>query len=369
MDYRDYLQSIYFDAKSPGSFTSPEKLYQVIKKEGKFVISRNKIKRWLREQDVYTLHRDVKRKFTRRKFITSGVDVQWGADLADVSNTSKYNDGVTYLLIVIDVFSKYLFIEPLKSKRAKDVLQAFERVLRHDRAPHILQTDKGGEFNNKLFKSGLGKRDIVYFTAQNENIKVSPVERVIRTFRNKLHKLFQSKRSYRYLEDLQGLVASYNSTPHRSLPNRLSPTDVNKDNEAIVWDFMYNRNQNDPPALKQELKFKIGDLVRLAYNKYTFQRDYQQKWTSEIFKVAERFISQGTRNYRVDDFAGDAVIGSFYEQELQGVSKDEDALWIVEHILRKRKRGGTEEYLVKYEGWPDKFNSWVRKDDIRNIAK
>lgn len=107
MDYRDYLHSIYFDAKNPGSFTSPEKLYQIVRKQGKYKISRAKIKNWLREQDVYTLHKDVKRKFSRRKIITSGVDVQWGADLASVENVAQHNEGVKYLLMVIDIFSKF----------------------------------------------------------------------------------------------------------------------------------------------------------------------------------------------------------------------------------------------------------------------
>lgn len=372
MDYRDYLESLYFDPKSPASFTSPEKLYQIIKTQGKYTISRRKIKQWLKGQDVYTLHKDVKRTFARRQIITSGIDVQFAVDLADVSNISKFNDGVNNLLMVIDVFSKYLFIQPLKSKRAKDVLEAFDLVLQEGRVPQIVYTDKGGEFNNRLFKTYLQKRSIKYFTTQNENIKVSPVERVIRTFRNKMHKLFQSTRSYKYLEYLQDLTKSYNATPHRSLPRHMSPSEVNKENEAIVWDYMYNNPDKirfQPSSDKHKFKYNIGDLVRLVYNKYTFQRDYQQKWTSEIFKISERLMRQGVPVYRVTDYSNDVIIGTFYEQELQNVHKDEDALWIVEKIIRKRKRRGREEYLVKYEGWPAAYNSWVEKDDIQNISR
>jgi hypothetical protein len=363
---------LYYDAKSPASFTSPEKLYQIVKRQGKYGISRNKIKKWLQEQDVYTLHRQIKRKFTRRKIITSGVDVQWAADLASVANTAKYNDGMNYLLMVICVFSKYLFVEPLRSKRAKDVLEAFERILQQGRKPQIVYTDKGGEFNNRLFKSYLQKMGIKYFTSQNEDTKVSPVERVIRTFRNKMHKLFQNTRSYRYLEQLQSLKNSYNLTPHTSLPKHMSPSEINRENEAVVWDYMYNKNNSsnkihEQSSTKLEFKYNKGDLVRLAYTKYTFQRDYNQKWTSEVFKISERFIKQGIPAYKVADFSNDVLVGTFYGQELQKVYKNQDALWIIEKVLRKRKRGGVHEYLVKYEGWPNKFNSWVRKEDIHNI--
>ena len=80
-------------------------------------------------------------------------------------------------------------------------------------------------------------------------------------------------------------------------------------------------------------------------------------------------MRQGVPVYRVTDYSNDVIIGTFYEQELQNVHKDEDALWIVEKIIRKRKRRGREEYLVKYEGWPAAYNSWVEKDDIQNISR
>ena len=69
------------------------------------------------------------------------------------------------------------------------------------------------------------------------------------------------------------------------------------------------------------------------------------------------------------DFANYPVEGSFSKQELQKVNKSEDALWIIEKVIRKRKKGKWEEYLVKYDGWPSKFNSWVKKSEVVNIAR
>lgn len=179
---------------------------------------------------------------------------------------------------------------------------------------------------------------IKYLTTQNENIKVSPVERVIGTFRNKIFKLFQASRSFRYLEDLSGLVDSYNSTPHRSLPEYMSPSDVRKENEAIVWDHMYNDFAVKNTKPYPEFKFNIGDLVRLAFNKdKQFRKDWNQKWTSEIFKISETNLSQGFAIYKVIDFLNEPVIGTFYEHELQKVYKTEEALWIIEKVLKKRK--------------------------------
>ena len=213
----EYLKNLYFDPSHPASFSGPDKLYRIVKREGKFKIGKKKIKQWLQDQDEYSLFRDTKRKFPRRKTVVSGVDTQWGIDLASVQNIAKYNDGVQYLVIAIDVFPKFLFIEQLKGRKANDVVNEFDRILAGGRIPNVVYSDKGSEFNNASFKNFLGKRHIKYFTTQNEDIKVSVAERVIRTLPNKMHKVFQKFRSYRFVEKLQDLVDSYNRTPHRTL--------------------------------------------------------------------------------------------------------------------------------------------------------
>ena len=148
------------------------------------------------------MQRDIKRKSKRRRVVVSGVDSQWGAYLADVQSLEKTNDGIKYWLIVIDMFSKFLFIETLTDKKASTVLAAFKKVLVQGRTPEDLSSDKGGELNNSLLKNELKKRHIKYFTTQNEDIKNSIAERVIRTIRNKIYRLFQRQRSYCYVEVL-----------------------------------------------------------------------------------------------------------------------------------------------------------------------
>ena len=167
------------------------------------------------------------------------MDRQWGVDLANVESLEKSNDGIKYWLIVIDTFSKFLFVEMIKNKKAITVLNAFMKILNSGRRTEVVSSDKDGEFNNALFKRELKKFHIKYFTTQNEDMKNSVAERVIRTLRNKLYRLFQRQRSYRYIEVLPEIVKSCNKTKHRSLGN-MAPIDVNKDNEAMVWDKMYN---------------------------------------------------------------------------------------------------------------------------------
>ena len=65
------------------------------------------------------------------------------------------------------------------------------------------------------------------------------------------------------------------------------------------------------------------------------------------------------RIYRLVDFQGDAVKGVFYREEIQKVSKDGDRVYRIEKVLKTKGKGARKQYLVKWLGWPVKFNSWV----------
>ena len=183
--------------------------------------------------------------------------------------------------------------------------------------------------------------------------------------------MFRYKRSYRFLENLQNIVRNYNSTPHSSLPYNLSPNQVTKSNEAEVADFLYNEIWNIPSQQKASFsyKFQIGDIVRLSYAKYTFQRDYQQKWIGELFKIVERRMVENIQIYKSVDFMNDPVLGTFYWNELLKVQKSKDSLWLIEKVIKTRKVSGKKQYLVKFQDWPSKFNSWDDEPSIEEIKR
>ena len=93
------------------------------------------------------LHRPVKRKFKKRQVFVRDIDEIWAADLADMSAFSKDNKGFKFLLLVIDIFSKYGWIIPLKNKEGLTVANALKSIF-EERKPEKLWTDKGKEFYN-----------------------------------------------------------------------------------------------------------------------------------------------------------------------------------------------------------------------------
>ena len=106
-----------------------------------------------------------------------------------------------------------------------------------------------------------------------------------------------------------------------------------------------------------QFKFEFGDKVRISNLTRPFKKGYLPKWTEEIFTISSR-ISRRPPVYKVKDYDGEEIEGTFYEEELQKVTKT-DQVYRIERVLKKRKRNGKMEYFVKWFGYPDKFSSWV----------
>jgi len=99
----------YYDPKFPGSFAGAQAYEKAIKQP---------VKNWLKTQPTYTLHRPSKLNFPRRKVMVAGSNQQLQSDLIDFSMLQKYNDGMCYIVTLIDTFSKFAYVECIKSKNA-----------------------------------------------------------------------------------------------------------------------------------------------------------------------------------------------------------------------------------------------------------
>ena len=98
--------------------------------------------------------------------------------------------------------------------------------------------------------------------------------------------------------------------------------------------------------------------MRISKRRLPFEKGYVGRWSEEVFFVKARLPTVPV-TYRLTDLSGEDIKGSFYNDELQIVVKLDDALFDIERILKTRKRAGKVEYLIKWRGYPNKFNSWV----------
>ena len=124
----DYLARIYFDLTKPGSFQSAKKLYQTVKREGVYNISRYEIQKWLQKQKTYSLQKATRHTFQKIPVVVAGKDDQWSADLMDMIKYSKQNKNVKYVLVVVDTFSKYLWLRLLKDKTGASVVKKHSAI-------------------------------------------------------------------------------------------------------------------------------------------------------------------------------------------------------------------------------------------------
>lgn len=359
----DILKAYYFTASNPAAYSGAPKLYRIINRKYPKLFSLKFVENWLNNQDAYSIQKGVRHRFKTANVRVSTIGEQFDIDLLSMINISKENDGVQYLLFCIDIFSRQVWAKPLKNKTAKSVLNAMEAILK-DQTPKKIRSDNGSEFSNHWFRKFMKDNNVYYFTTRNPP-KANYVERVQRTIKTALYRMMRHRRSYRYIDHLNDIVANYNATPHRSL-GYLAPNDINKDNEADVWAYMYLKKKMYNSTGKLAFRFKKGDYVRISFVKHPFRRAYQEQFTTEIFKVASRFNKQGIAMYKLIDLNDDSIKGSFYNAELQKVDKDENSLWYIEKILKKRKRNKKLEYFVKWQGFPKIFNSWIDAAEVKN---
>ena len=126
----------------------------------------------------------------------------WGADLVYMQLLSRYNKGIRFFLCVIDIFSKYAWIVPLKDKKGVSIVAAFQSILKQsNRKPIKIWLDKDSEFYNASFKKWLQDNDIVMYSTHNEG-KFVVAERFIRTLKNKVYKYMASISKNVYIDKL-----------------------------------------------------------------------------------------------------------------------------------------------------------------------
>ena len=109
-------------------------------------------------------------------------------------------------------------------------------------------------------------------------------------------------------------------------------------------------------------------MVRISYLKRVFNRGFNQQWTDEIFKIKARMETK-PYTYKLQDFDGDDISGTFYEPELVKVTPTKNPVYRIEKVILSRKVRGKVQYLVKWQGWPNKFNSYVSKKELTNFMK
>ena len=299
------LKKLYLDPKFPGSYSGAYKFYQEVKNIHPKVTLK-KVNEFLKSQDAYTLHKRTRKPKFRRTLVFKPRDL-WQIDLLDMQKYSKENDGYRYICVIIDCFSRYVWVKPLKNKTGKTTVKALALLLMNER-PKLIQADQGTEFFNRDVKRMLeafGPK--LYHTYTDK--KAAIVERVQRTLRGRLGRLFTKRGNFKWIDKIDDIVTAYNNTHHSSI--KMKPADVDEEHIANIF-------FNSLPNLKKTIKFSNGDRVRILIKKNQFAKEFEKSWSEEIFKI-KRIQNTNPITYLIEDLDGEDIIGGFYTEELQAL--------------------------------------------------
>ena len=299
-DLNSYLHNLYYDLKSPVSFSGFYKLYNKTKNDGLFKVKPKYVKKWLSMQESYTSHHPVVRNFSRPRVLAFSLNYQWDSDTANMVKYKDSNDGYSYFAVFIDIFSRFLYTYPLRTLSGSEMTKIFERLI-NDKGvkPKKLRTDQGSEYKNKHFETLLQKENIEHILTYYET-KANFAEQVIKTIKLKIFKYFTKSETFRWVDVLSDLTRGYNNSIHRSI--RMSPQDAQSSDPYKVWSNQYakvtypksyfsaqkiKKNLISGVRDRKKFKYNIADRVKIPYIKKTFDREYSEKWSGEIFTVID----------------------------------------------------------------------------------
>jgi hypothetical protein len=249
-----------------------------------------------KKQLTKELTRPVIKTFPRRNIITSYINDIWGADLLDVSNMKKPNNNITFLLIIIDIYSRYAICIPLKNKSGNEVVGAFKSI---KVVPKNLWVDEGKEFYNVEMKKYCKENDInMYHTYSG--LKSVFAERFNKTLRDLIFTYLHSNDTKNYIDELPKIIANYNNTYHNSIKE--TPYNI----------YIKGKEPKKKIYLSdEEPKLKVDDYVRKVTVKKLFEKGYTPKWSEEIYMVSSVDDNQLPIMYELK-----GIKGKFYYNQL-----------------------------------------------------
>lgn len=343
----------------PTNFSSPGNLQRFYGDRFK----KSEIINTLQNIDSYTLHREYKEPRQRNPYYVRYYLEQIQADLIDVRSLSDKNDGVNWLLLAIDSFSKYLWIKPMKNKSGKDTRAAFIDLVERDLAGKRIEsffTDRGKEFVNRYVRNYLQSKKIRHDLAFSE-IKCGVAERANRTIQDIMYRFMTEYQTSRYIDVLDDIVQSYLQRGHRSLEYMTPEKAALPENHPLVLEAHINKYRKIKRVVP---RYQVGDKVRiksLGRLQHAFQRGYHVRFTYEQFEIIRISTTMPKPFYYLKSLDTDEEIqGGFYQEMLQPIKGDVHKL----SVLKSRRRLGRTQHYVSYLGFGPKHNQWIDEDQF-----
>lgn len=361
----------YVTPSHPIAFSSPGAVYRYY--EGRVPVST--VIKVLESVDAYTRHREVKRPSVFNPFYSYQRRTDYQADLIDIGAIRRANSFYAYLLVVIDVFTRKLWVMPLKTKSASSMTKAMRKWLEEQerdggRRDRRLYTDRGKEFIALAVGNLLKEHQFQHTTSQRGLYKAAIAERVNKTLQTKIYKYLSHTGRTRYVDVLPELVGSYNNAKHSTLEHELTPEEAdmveNEDRVREIHGNRYYQVMQEMDRERKKRKFKKGQIVRITLARGRKVgpegRAYTPFFSDELFVVVSCLRRMPVPKYKLRSMLTlDYAPGTFYANELTRKAR---RVFKIEKVLKTKKEGGETVKLVRLQGLHPGFDSWVKAEDI-----
>ena len=236
-------------------------------------------KKWTNKKEVeselaklkgYALHKDVRKKFKRRRIMVNMINEIFAADLKDTQKLADDNLCYRFILVVTDGLSKKLYTALLKDKTSKSMIKGFKKIFKQAGAtPRFLFVDRGNEFVAKEVQKFLKEKRIKTYHVYS-HIKSSWAERQIRNLYSKLARYMTQRETNKYYDVIDSFVKAINNSYNRSI--KMPPNSVTKETEYEAWNNLYSDYLEEIKMPRKPPKFTKGSVVRISKEKLIFQK-------------------------------------------------------------------------------------------------
>ncbi len=356
------IRKLWRNPAFSGSYSGIRNFQAVLGLEKGVHKSKNDLFRILREDPQFVLEmKRVRKTFPRRKTMVHGVGRLWESDIAIMYDYESYIG----FLICVDVFSRKIFCEKIKSKDAQTIRAAFKKIFaKAGLKPDILATDQGGEFlGNKLFF----QKNNIYFKVKIGRQKASFAEKGIQLVKRRLYRLLRTKLTQDWPKYISLVVEAINNSPNIAIGN-LRPNDIKTPEDdpkvdravGLKEDVSFqDQETNQKQYEKTKNVLQKGDFVHVDFGPTAFEKGYDSP-NYQIFCIKEVDAGKSPVLYKLEDLKEEPIQGFFYKEQLTKTKPPDNAkTFHVEDILAEKEINGEPYIYVKYLHYPAKFNEWI----------
>ena len=363
---KEQIKKIYTTIGHPVAFSNAQTVFTYLKNQSNLT-SLTTIKEALAEIDAYTLHVEKKRPRVSNPFFVYERRSQCQLDLFDLAKLSDYNDGIKYILLLIDVFSRKVYLKPLPNKKAISVKNKLNEILSSIKGKMFtyILSDFGSEIHNSQVKALLKEYNIRLDGTYGLH-HAAIAERAGKSIQILIFKMLSQNETLRYINSLNKIAETYNNRPHRSL-NKYSPNEADLKNNEVKIRAIHNMRYNKIREARKKPIFKKNDIVRvktLAKKPSSSSRAYAETAHEELFTIEKVHTRLPIPRYSIKSTDTNEIIkGTFLECELVKIINTNDE-YKIEKILRKKGKGHKMQYFVKWKNFSNEHNSWIPAKNI-----